>query len=200
MEEMDGRLEKSKNTRQNILGAAFSIMVEEGPKGLTAGKITRKANISKASLFHHFASVEDVSFSVLESLCERLSNKMSEKRSKSVADFIYQLGSAIISAPDSNRKVSAAFLYFYQRAAHDETFRVQQEKIIELLVKNICFGIEQILNRPLTKREQQSAPLLIALAMEGLGKFCITIKDRDSLDTSWKVFAKSMSNFFERGD
>jgi AcrR family transcriptional regulator len=194
----DLRLKKGKQARQSLITAAFQVMIQEGPKGLTAGKITKKAKVSKASLFHYFDSVDDVTFAVLEDVFLQFSLKMSDGRYKTVAEYVYHIGLGPLKAPESTRKVTAAFLHFYQRAAHDESFRKQQEKTTKLLLKNIGQGLEKIIKRPLNKSEQFIAPMLIAMCLEGLGKFCITFKERSELEAAWKLFADSIGEIFER--
>jgi AcrR family transcriptional regulator len=199
-QETDLRIENGRQTRQSIISAAFQVMIREGPKGLTAGKIAKAAKISKASLFHHFAGVDDVTFAVLEDVFEQFSTKMSGGRHKTVADYVYHIGLGPLKAPESARKVTAAFLHFYQRAAHDEAFRKQQEKTTDLLLSRIGEGIETILKRPLNKHEQQTVPVLIAMCLEGLGVFCITFKERGELEAVWRLFANSIGNIFARGN
>jgi len=194
----DQRKERGKQTRQRIVDAAFAIMIEEGPKSLTAGIITKKAEVSKAILFHHFKDVDEVAIAVFEHIFEKFSDLVAEHKHRTVAEFVMQMGLAPINAPFSHRKVSAAFLYFYERAAHDETFRKLQVKIIESLLVHVRKNLELILARPLNKDELITVPLLITMCLEGLGKFCIIFKDRSDLEAAWRKFSDGIGEMFER--
>ncbi|KHD88090.1 MAG: hypothetical protein OM95_11285 [Bdellovibrio sp. ArHS] len=194
----DQRKERGKQTRQRIIDAALAIMIEDGPKCLTAGLITKRAEVSKAILFHHFNDLEDVSIAVFEEIFERFSVSMEGSRHKSVSDFVMQMGLGVINAPFSHRKISAAFLYFYERSAHNEVFRKLQVRTMELLLEHIRKNLESILNRPLSKDEVEVVPLLITMCLEGLGKFCIIFKDRSHLEAAWRKFSNGINELFER--
>lgn len=198
--ESDLRIKRGRQTRQRIVNAAFAVMTGDGPRNLSAGKITQKAEVSKASLFHHFNDVDEVAFAVLEDVFSQFTSSTVEVAHKTVADFVYQMGLGSIDAPPSGRKVSAAFLYFYERAAHDEAFRALVEKSVESLTNQVRHCFEQILKRPLRKREQNTVPMLVTMCLEGLGKFCIVIKDRGDLKVAWRSFADMIGEMFERNE
>src|SRR6185312_7934056 len=76
--DQDLRVQKGKQTRQKIIDAAFEVMVKEGPNRLSAGKISKAGKVSKASLFHHFDNVDQITFAVFENIFERFSASMHE--------------------------------------------------------------------------------------------------------------------------
>ncbi len=47
-------------TRKEILDAALKLLGRGGPDAFSAGALAREANVSKATIFHHFASVDDI--------------------------------------------------------------------------------------------------------------------------------------------
>ncbi|KHD87416.1 MAG: hypothetical protein OM95_14625 [Bdellovibrio sp. ArHS] len=194
----DLRKERGIQTRRRIVDAAFAIMIDEGPKSLTAGIITKKAEVSKAVLFHHFKDVDEVTIAVFEHLFEKFSDLATVHKYPTVADFVMQMGLATIDAPFSHRKLSAALLYFYERAAHEEVFRKLQVKVVESLLVHVRKSLESILARPLNEDELIVAPLLITMCLEGLGKFCIIFKDRSDLEIAWRKFSEGIGQMFER--
>jgi AcrR family transcriptional regulator len=192
----DLRVEKGKQTRQAILTAAFQLLTEEGPKGITAGKLAAKAKISKANLFHHFSRIDDIPFAVLEELFGQFSTMMSGKRPKSISEYVYLIGKGVIEAPPQQRKITAAFVHFYVRSAHDEAFRAQQEKTTRQFVQTLANGFEEVLGRSLTAKEREVAPLLVATCLEGMGFLLITFKDKEGFKSIWKTLSDFVGQLF----
>jgi AcrR family transcriptional regulator len=197
-ESKDLRVERGKQTRQSILTAAFNILIEDGPKGLTAGEISKRAEISKASLFHHFKSIEDVPLAILEEMIGKFSAKMSTNKAKSIEDYVLFIGKSLIEAHEKQKKITAAFVHFYILSAHDENFRIQQEKIVQKLIETIIQGFETVLKRNLTPRELETAPLLLVTSLEGMGILSVLYKNKNEFIKPWTLLARSISLFFDR--
>lgn len=199
MEIKDLRTEKGKKTRQEILAAAFSLLVEEGPSALTAGKLAKKASVSKASLFHHFDSVDDIPLLLLRNIFEQLAARIEKRKPKDISALVQMLGQGVLGAPPERRKVTAGLLHFYIRAAHEESYRHQQEKILNLLFAQFRASFEQVLDRPLTAWEKRTIPPMVAFSLEGLGLFSIVLNDKSALESAWKGFSGAIEQLFKHG-
>ncbi|MFB6367448.1 TetR/AcrR family transcriptional regulator [Paenibacillus elgii] len=57
---MDGREKKGMQTKKALLNATITLIAEKGLEALSASSIAKKANVSKASVFHHFDSMETI--------------------------------------------------------------------------------------------------------------------------------------------
>ncbi|MEY9979445.1 TetR/AcrR family transcriptional regulator [Lysinibacillus sp. RC79] len=57
---IDGREKKGNKTKEALLNATISLIAENGLEALSANSIAKKANVSKASVFHHFGSMESI--------------------------------------------------------------------------------------------------------------------------------------------
>ncbi|OPA77828.1 hypothetical protein BVG16_15505 [Paenibacillus selenitireducens] len=55
---IDGREKKGNKTKETLLHATITLIAENGLEALSANSIAKKANVSKASVFHHFGSME----------------------------------------------------------------------------------------------------------------------------------------------
>lgn len=199
MESKDLRTEKGKKTRQEILAAAFALLIDEGPAALTAGKLAKKASVSKASLFHHFESVDDIPLILLKNIFEQLAEKIDKRKPKDISTLVQMLGQGVLDAPPARRKVTAALLHFYIRAAHEETYRQQQQKILGLLFEQFQASFEAVLDRPLTAWEKRTIPPMVAFSLEGIGLFSIILDDRSSLESAWKAFSGTIEQLFKQG-
>ncbi|UNK15895.1 TetR/AcrR family transcriptional regulator [Paenibacillus sp. N3/727] len=57
---IDGREKKGNKTKEALLNATITLIAENGLEALSANSIAKKANVSKASVFHHFGSMETI--------------------------------------------------------------------------------------------------------------------------------------------
>jgi hypothetical protein len=137
---------------------------------------------------------------VLEELFGQFSTMMSNKKAKSVSEYVYLIGKGLIEAPAERRKVTAAFIHFYVRSAHDEMFREQQEKTTLQFVQTLQKGFEEVLGRSLTSKEKEVAPLMVATLLEGMGFLMITFKDKEGFEKVWKTFSDFIGRYLEEGE
>jgi AcrR family transcriptional regulator len=54
------------SSRQSIVQAATALMSAGGPDALTASALAEAAGVSKATLFHHFESLDDIVLEAFE--------------------------------------------------------------------------------------------------------------------------------------
>ncbi|WP_201782205.1 TetR/AcrR family transcriptional regulator, partial [Paenibacillus xylanivorans] len=57
---IDGREKKGNKTKEVLLNATITLIAENGLEALSSNSIAKKANVSKASVFHHFGSMETI--------------------------------------------------------------------------------------------------------------------------------------------
>ncbi|SCW83970.1 transcriptional regulator, TetR family [Paenibacillus tianmuensis] len=57
---IDGREKKGMKTKKALLNATITLIAEHGLEALSASSIAKKVNVSKASVFHHFDSMETI--------------------------------------------------------------------------------------------------------------------------------------------
>ena len=64
-------MSKGEQTRQHILGTAFSMARECGLEGLTIGSLADRLAMSKSGVFAHFGSKDELQIAVLKEAAER---------------------------------------------------------------------------------------------------------------------------------
>lgn len=58
--------------RENVLAAAESLLLEEGPQALKLTDVAARAGISHATVLHHFGSIGDVQTALMERMIRQL--------------------------------------------------------------------------------------------------------------------------------
>lgn len=62
--------------RENILGAAEAILVEQGPQALKLADVAKAAGVVHANVIHHFGSIGGVETALMERMIRQLADKV----------------------------------------------------------------------------------------------------------------------------
>jgi len=66
----------AENPRQRIVGEALELLAEHGYEGMSLQQVADRVGLHKSSLFHHFASKEELAHEVYRGLAERLLKRL----------------------------------------------------------------------------------------------------------------------------
>lgn len=198
MNPTDGRCERGARTKSAIIKATMELLVANGPGALTAGNLAKQAEISKASLFHHFKNMDDVYIAMIEDQLDqaRLTLKPSEFRG--LEDFLLELGRQIVESNAIGRKRAAAFAEFYALSGHNKKFRQVHGALHELVSDYLEKTIATLIGRRLVAADR---PVLVTLmiALEGLAMINIVADDGKDLASAWTWTVKMICNTLKEG-
>ena len=68
----DGRRARGAATRQRIVEASVSLIATKGLAGVSGATLSQAADVSKATVFHHFPSIDEVPLAALNSIIDGL--------------------------------------------------------------------------------------------------------------------------------
>ena len=106
-----GRENKKRRTRQLIEESAVALFAERGYDNVTMAEVARRADVSSATVFNHFATKDALIFSGLERFeCELLdvirARPVTESLPQAFRSFVLAMnGSLTSSAPDAMRRL-----------------------------------------------------------------------------------------------
>jgi AcrR family transcriptional regulator len=191
----DSKLKEKKlparDTRAAIIEAAVAILGRTGPAGLTASALTRAVGISKATLFHHFRTVDEIPLVALEHLALQLQAFSSPER-KSSRHAIEALGEAADELVERQREFLNAYFVFFAKALFDETLREklavcgeQSRAVVAQIVRTNIEGVK-------TARDVEDFVNLIAIMLDGLALHLLLAQDKRPIMRAWSRFAKSL--------
>ncbi len=191
---IDGREKKGNKTKEALLNATISLIAEKGIEALSASSIAKKANVSKASVFHHFGSMEIIQqeafiFSdvLMNEALEHIYNE--SKETDSFADIMLKYFLFFID--ENNKKylnlinVQMQFVVksSYDQEFDDLIFNQDREKtpfdLFELLL-NDFYGDQ------LTPSDIELINDLIVTYLNGFATFLISLEDTEWLLSLWK--------------
>ena len=179
----------ARDTRAAIIEAAVAILGETGPAGLTASALTRAVGISKATLFHHFRTVDEIPLVALEHLALQL-KAFSAPPKKPSQPAIEALGEATDRLVERQRAFLNAYFVFFAKALFDETLREKLAVCGEQSRAMIAELVRTNLEGAKTARDVDDFVNLIAIMLDGLALHLLIAKDKRPLLRAWSLFAK----------
>ncbi len=110
------RTAAGEETRKEILNAALMLLGRGGPDAFSAGALAREVNVSKATIFHHFASVDEI----LLAACDwRQSLELEGHQPTSARAYLDGLGQQLVRAAEGDLVLLKAQAVFVTRAIFD---------------------------------------------------------------------------------
>ena len=191
---IDGRGKKGNKTKEALLNATISLIAENGLEALSASSIAKKANVSKASVFHHFGSMETIkqeAFIFSDVLMnEALEQIYTEsKETDSFSDIMLKYFLFFIDENNNkylnliNVQMQFVVKSSYDKEFDDLIYNKDREKtpfdLFELLL-NDFYGDQ------LTPTDIELINDLIMTYLNGFATFLISLEDTEWLVSLWK--------------
>jgi len=170
-------------TRTRILHAAMDLMAREGPDGFTASALAREVGMSKATLFHHFESLDDISLTALEEVFFAAVDDLgpgSAEADGSLRDFAERM-----HALAEDRAFLHAYFAFVIKGIFDDRFREllvrgagdMHRKITEALAPRLAPG-----------EDPRVTARIVEVMLDGMALHHLIMADHELLDRAWYRF------------
>lgn len=78
MKELTSRQQQALDTKKKIMNAAYALLIDESYESLTMNKIAAKAGVAVGTLYHYYASKEELFFTTYSGFDELLERKKGE--------------------------------------------------------------------------------------------------------------------------
>jgi AcrR family transcriptional regulator len=178
------------DTRVAIIEAAVRILGRAGPEGLSASSVAREVGISKATLFHHFRSVDEIPLVALEHLALQLQT-FAPSGNAPQGNAIEALGEGTRALIEQHRDFINAYFVFFAKALFDPALRkrlaecgAEPRAMIGELVEAGMKGTDA--------QHKEDAVNLIAIMLDGLALHLLLADDQRPIMRAWSLFAESI--------
>jgi TetR/AcrR family transcriptional repressor of nem operon len=179
--------------KELILESAENLMLAQGYSATSLGQICKEIGVSKAGLFHHFQSKEDLGKAILERFCDKRGVMLLEippKLDSDPAQTVYNYIDSIIEfcyRPQAKRTCLLAVLTQEMSATHPE-FRNLCEERFRSWAKKLSSYIEKAKEKHVPQASWQSenvadhfisvleGSLILAKAKQDIGLIEINLK------------------------
>jgi AcrR family transcriptional regulator len=129
---------QSTGRREQIIGAALTVMISNGVYNTTTRKIAEAAGVNVATLHYHFHDKEEIIFSAMEELASSYRNTLSARVTQPqdlhdrIHDLLWFIWGEIEKAPGEQLVLQEMTLYVL-RVSHAEHLAAQKEREIRSL-------------------------------------------------------------------
>jgi AcrR family transcriptional regulator len=179
-------MDKGQRTRAAILKVAADLLGREGPEGFSAAALAREAGVSKATLFHHFDTLDAIPLAALEQLfLEAMTRE--QRADLPLRAYLEALGQDVMAVVHERRDFLNAYFVFFTKALFDPRFRDR----LAAGVQELHTAMKQALaGRLADGRSPADADVmahLVGLALDGLGLHLLVIGDAAQLEAAWAL-------------
>ncbi len=116
------RTKAGDRTRTAILEATLRLLGRAGPDAFSASTLAKEAGVSKATLFHHFGSIEEIPLAAFEQFWLQ-SLAPDTRKLISARDYLEDLGRQVINSAEKHGELLRAQIVFMTKALFDSRLR-----------------------------------------------------------------------------
>jgi AcrR family transcriptional regulator len=175
-----------RDTRSAIVDAAVTVLGRDGPEGFSAATLAREVGISKATLFHHFASIDEIPTAAFERMIAG-SLAIDMPPDASLADTVELLGRGSAELVRSRRAFFRAYFVLMARAMFDDGLRAQLRASGDALLGRLT----ALLAPKLAPGEAAAAfARLIAIQLDGSAIHRMAFESEEEIDAAWRLLVE----------
>jgi AcrR family transcriptional regulator len=175
-----------RDTRSAIVDAAVTVLGRDGPDGFSAAAIAREVGVSKATLFHHFPSIDGIPTAAFERMiADSLAIDMPPDAS--LADTIELLGRGAAELVRARRGFFNAYFVLMARAMFDDGLRAQLRASGDALLARL-----RTLIAPKLAPGGDAAAFarLIAIQLDGSAIHRMAFGNEEEIDAAWRLLVE----------
>jgi AcrR family transcriptional regulator len=159
------RTAAGEETRKEILDAALTLLGHGGLDAFSAGALAREVNVSKATIFHHFASVDEI----LLAACDwRRSLELEGHQPTTARAYLDGLGQQLVRAAQGDPVLLKAQAVFVTRAIFDREMNARLSEGVAEMHRLVVEALSARLPSNVSDAEIESIARLAEMALDGL--------------------------------
>jgi len=179
------RTAAGEETRKEILNAALTLLGRGGPDAFSAGALAREADVSKATIFHHFASVDEI---LLAAVDWRQSLELEGHQPTSARAYLDGLGQQLVGVAQDDPILLKAQAVFVTRAIFDREMNARLSKGAAEMHRLVVGALRARLASNVSDAEIESIARLAEMALDGLMvNLVIRTDERAQLQRAWTL-------------
>ncbi|MCB1516934.1 MAG: TetR/AcrR family transcriptional regulator [Hyphomicrobiaceae bacterium] len=113
---------RGEDTRNRILDAAIGLLGEAGIEGFSAANLAAVAGVSKANLFHHFESLDQIVLEAFERFALNMP-MMTPTEDMDLRGWLIGMGDSMFGLDERESEAVRAYFLFVAKALFDEKLR-----------------------------------------------------------------------------
>lgn len=177
----DQRKLKGEETKNRILDAALHLISEGGLKAVSANKIAERAGISKSSIFHHYAAIEEIPYALVSQLCTMMMSTETFETIDDMKGFFEVIGEGTFKLKGQELVYYRTLFAFYNEAVYSGKYREQMDQLKHEFMKFLQTSIEALEGVKISDALAE----LITIDLDGLGLHYLIEEDSEKFMDLW---------------
>ena len=174
--------------RQAILEAAVTVLKERGLEGFSASRLAETAGVGKATLFHHFATLDDVVFEAFDQFSRGM-DLIAPPADLSFGDWLHGIGAASFGLDEAGRDLARVYFVFIARALFDEKLRERVLGTVEAANDAFCRIVADLYPGPIDQDRARALGSLIFVTADGMAMHLQAFPERRAdIQRAWDLF------------
>ena len=174
--------------RQAILEAAVTVLSKRGLEGFSASSLAEAAGVGKATLFHHFPSLDDVIFESFEQFSMGM-DIIAPPEGMSFGEWLRGIGDASFGLDEVEGELARAYFVFIGRALFDEKLRKKVLGTVTAANDAFCGIVEKLHPGRLAPEDVRALGTLIFVTADGMAIHLQVFPERKAdIRQAWNLF------------
>lgn len=185
----DGRKERGAVTRTRIIQAAITLIARDGIKGVTGSTLAKGAGVSKATIFHHFPSIQAVPLAALDHIVQGLVAEV--QHHTTARGYLLQAGLDVLRLTAERADVALAMNALLTGARQNPELEQRMAQLSTLQRDAMAEELARL--APNTTRERAGVVADITVtAVDGLATHLILSGERQRLERAWEQLVPAL--------
>ena len=179
----DGRRARGAATRQRIVEASVSLIATKGLAGVSGATLSQAADVSKATVFHHFPSIDEVPLAALDFIIDGLVAAV--EHYDDARAFLIQAGRDVLWLTAEGADEALTMNALFTGASQNPELA---ERMASLSMTNRDRMGQQLAAaapRADPARAQEVADIAVT-AIDGMATHLTLTRDRERLERAWE--------------
>jgi AcrR family transcriptional regulator len=182
------RTKAGDRTRTAILEATLRLLGRVGPDAFSASSLAKEAGVSKATLFHHFGSIEAIPLAAFEEIWHQ-SLTPDTRELISAHDYFEDLGQQVIISAQKHSEFLRAQVVFVTKAIFDPRLRRRLAASTLQMHRVVVQELAARLPKSLKASEIDSMARMAEMTLDGLMIALVMRKGSNELAESKRAWA-----------
>jgi AcrR family transcriptional regulator len=178
---------RGEDTRRKILVAAIELMGREGPEHFTASALAREVGVSKATVFHHFGTLDEIPLAALEEVLLGAMMRL-EDDDLPLGRYLDGWGREMEDIAHDEPFLNAYFVFFI-KGLFDPRLRQRLAEGAFDLHRRMTAAMARRLS---PEEDAEAAARLVEVILDGMALHHILMGDHDVLNRAWRRFVDLM--------
>lgn len=183
---IDGRRVKGGLTRNNILEVVLRTAGKEGAKGLTAQKIAEAAGVSKANLFHHFSSMDEIVMEAMMRYLDMIRRPCMDEEFDSIEAFLFKLMDEILAFFESDSLARRGYITLGNEYDSNEQYNRMVTERVNRNTGTVEAKVKSMIDFSCPQEELYELLRGLAYLREGIYTYYSHMGMRDDYIKTWR--------------